>query len=74
MPDTTSAGRTETIVPCPVCRKITRYHPDNPYRPFCSERCRLVDLGQWFEEGYRVAGESAVPDHSDEESSFDESE
>jgi endogenous inhibitor of DNA gyrase (YacG/DUF329 family) len=72
MTDKTFTGRTETIVPCPVCRKITRYHPDNPYRPFCSERCRLIDLGQWLEEGYRVAGESTVPDPSAEESSFQE--
>jgi endogenous inhibitor of DNA gyrase (YacG/DUF329 family) len=74
MANKTTIGRTETIFPCPVCRKITRYHPDNPYRPFCSERCRLIDLGEWLEEGYRVAGEPAVPDPSAEESSFQEPE
>jgi hypothetical protein len=28
----------------------------NPYRPFCSERCRLVDLGRWLGEAYRIPG------------------
>jgi hypothetical protein len=31
---------------------------DNPARPFCSLTCKLVDLGQWLDENYRVAGES----------------
>jgi hypothetical protein len=31
----------------------------NPHRPFCSERCRLIDLGTWLDEGYRVSGEAA---------------
>lgn len=34
---------------------------DNLYRPFCSERCRLVDLGKWASEEYRIAGEKKVP-------------
>jgi len=31
----------------------------NPFRPFCSERCRLIDLGRWASEEYRLAGEKA---------------
>jgi endogenous inhibitor of DNA gyrase (YacG/DUF329 family) len=41
---------------------------DNPYRPFCGERCRVIDLGEWASERYRVAGEPLVADddeHSD---------
>jgi endogenous inhibitor of DNA gyrase (YacG/DUF329 family) len=49
----------EHIVRCPVCQETTHYHTGNPYRPFCSERCRLIDLGQWLEEDYRVAGDPA---------------
>jgi hypothetical protein len=30
------------------------WHESNPYRPFCSERCKLIDLGQWATEGYRI--------------------
>jgi len=43
-------------VPCPVCKKIIAWR-DNPFRPFCSERCRLMDLGKWASEEYRIAGE-----------------
>ena len=41
--------------PCPVCRKPTAWEA-NPSKPFCSERCRLKDLGAWASEDYRVAG------------------
>jgi endogenous inhibitor of DNA gyrase (YacG/DUF329 family) len=43
---------------CPVCGKKT-FWSDNPSRPFCSERCRLIDLGCWASEDYSVAGEKA---------------
>ena len=42
---------------CPQCKKLTEWQ-DNPDRPFCSERCRLIDLGQWADESYRIAGRS----------------
>ena len=41
-------------VRCPQCGGDSRYAPDNPWRPFCSERCRNVDLGAWASESYRV--------------------
>ena len=44
---------------CPVCKKETAWK-DNPFRPFCSERCRLTDLGAWASEAYRIAGEKAA--------------
>lgn len=44
------------MVTCPICRKETFYE-GNPFRPFCSDRCRLVDLGMWAKEEYRIAGE-----------------
>jgi hypothetical protein len=40
-------------VPCPICRKRAPWD-GNPFRPFCSERCKLIDLGEWVSEGYRV--------------------
>ena len=43
-------------ITCPHCRKET-FWEGNPYRPFCSERCRMIDLGAWAGEEYRVAGE-----------------
>ncbi|MGH7865152.1 MAG: DNA gyrase inhibitor YacG [Candidatus Binataceae bacterium] len=41
---------------CPNCRKPTDTTRANPYRPFCSERCQVTDLGTWAGEGYRIAG------------------
>ncbi len=46
-------------VPCPRCG--TRHAWDgNPWRPFCSERCKLIDLGGWFAESNAIPGEPAV--------------
>ena len=39
---------------CPTCGKPTTWN-DNPDRPFCSERCKLIDLGRWSGEDYRVS-------------------
>jgi len=41
---------------CPICGRVVEYRePDEvPDRPFCSARCRLVDLGRWFNEEYRI--------------------
>lgn len=39
--------------PCPVCRKPTPWE-GNPSKPFCSERCRLRDLGAWSSEDYKI--------------------
>jgi len=39
---------------CPICGKPTTWQ-DNPDRPFCSERCRVIDLGRWASEEYSVS-------------------
>jgi endogenous inhibitor of DNA gyrase (YacG/DUF329 family) len=52
-------------VKCPTCRKETTWE-NNPHRPFCSERCRLIDLGAWAEERYRIPGQEEE-DYADEE-------
>ena len=41
---------------CPICKRVTTWE-ENPYRPFCSERCKLIDLGKWVSEEYRIVGE-----------------
>jgi len=43
-------------VRCPTCKAPVAWE-DNPYRPFCSERCRLADLGRWLREDYRIPAE-----------------
>ena len=40
--------------PCPVCGTPVVWGPDAPFRPFCSERCRIADLAAWASERYRV--------------------
>jgi endogenous inhibitor of DNA gyrase (YacG/DUF329 family) len=47
-------------VACPRCGAQSAFAPANPWRPFCSERCKLVDLGAWATERYRVAGPAAA--------------
>lgn len=43
-------------VPCPSCRGPALFHASNPWRPFCSQRCRGTDLSAWATEQFRVAG------------------
>ena len=44
-------------VGCPRCGVQVAWVPESPFRPFCSERCRMVDLGAWATEQYRVPAE-----------------
>ena len=46
---------------CPSCDKDVKWQ-DNPFRPFCSERCKLVDLSKWVSEEYSVPGREVVPE------------
>jgi uncharacterized protein len=41
---------------CPTCSRQVEWQ-DNLFRPFCSERCKLIDLGKWVSEEYRVPGQ-----------------
>jgi len=56
---------------CPVCKKVIVYSEANPYRPFCSERCKLLDLGAWLDGAYSIAAEEDDSENSlpDEETS-----
>ena len=44
----------QPVVNCPQCGKIVVWNTANRYRPFCSERCKMIDLGQWAAESYRI--------------------
>jgi len=50
------------LVRCPACGGDSVYAPSNPYRPFCSERCKNMDLGAWASESFRVPDESPPDD------------
>jgi uncharacterized protein len=45
------------VVRCPACGGDSLYGPQNRWRPFCSERCKSMDLGAWASEQFRVEGE-----------------
>ena len=45
-----------TTVPCPTCKVPVPWTSESRFRPFCSERCRLLDLGEWLTEGHVIPG------------------
>ncbi len=53
-------------ITCPICKKKIAWD-DNLFRPFCSERCRLLDLGKWASEDYRIPGEKKDALDADED-------
>jgi len=42
-------------VPCPTCDKPVIWQPESEFRPFCSKRCQLIDLGDWAEENHSIS-------------------
>jgi len=60
----TGAAMAPRSVVCPNCGGQSLYGPDNPYRPFCSERCKSLDFGAWASEAYRVP---AKPEPQDDD-------
>ena len=48
-------------VKCPICKKETEWE-GNEFHPFCSERCKLIDLGKWASEEYRISGKKGEED------------
>lgn len=51
-----------TKLNCPTCEKKIEYTEQYPYRPFCSERCKLIDLGEWADEQHKIKGSSIYND------------
>ncbi|MCO4089465.1 MAG: DNA gyrase inhibitor YacG [Limnohabitans sp.] len=47
-------------VRCPACSGLSLYSPANPYRPFCSARCKGVDLGAWASEAFKLPDDSPL--------------
>ncbi|MBU0746244.1 MAG: DNA gyrase inhibitor YacG [Gammaproteobacteria bacterium] len=61
-PERDRAAPTARIVTCPCCGGDSIYAPSNAYRPFCSERCKQVDLGAWASEDFRMPAETPPGD------------
>lgn len=58
---------------CPQCGEPADLSTDNPARPFCSHRCKLIDLGDWMDERHSIPGDDAPSsgnDPYDEDSDF----
>ena len=53
-------------VACPTCRREIEWSEGSPYRPFCSERCRLIDLGAWLGEKHAIPGDPVELDAEDD--------
>jgi uncharacterized protein len=49
---------------CPICKTETPWS-ENPFRPFCSERCKVIDLGGWASEQYRLEEKMKNPEEND---------
>ena len=54
------------VVNCPTCNKRVEWKNGNKFRPFCCERCKLIDFGEWATEKNVIEGESGVQ-HSDDD-------
>lgn len=52
-------------VNCPTCHKLVEWGEGSPYRPFCSKRCQLIDLGEWADEEKRILSNDDVSDSED---------
>jgi len=41
-------------ITCPTCKKPKTWAKENPFKPFCGERCKLIDLGDWADERHKI--------------------
>ena len=57
----------QRIVRCPQCGGESLWSADNKFRPFCSERCKLIDFGEWASERNTIPGESVLPEEDEDE-------
>jgi len=60
--------KSPALVKCPICAKPVEWSDRNTWRPFCSERCKLIDLGAWADGSYSVPDkEQVLPENDPEE-------
>lgn len=56
-------------VSCPTCQRPVEWSERSPFRPFCSERCKLIDLGAWITEKHVIPGEEIPSTFEEDEGS-----
>ncbi|MET0518618.1 MAG: DNA gyrase inhibitor YacG [Burkholderiaceae bacterium] len=65
----TADNKSPKIVRCPTCGGDSIFAPSNSWRPFCSERCRQIDLGAWASESFRMPAAPPLEDQDLDSSS-----
>ncbi|MDD5272494.1 MAG: DNA gyrase inhibitor YacG [Methylovulum sp.] len=65
-----SASSQPLTVACPTCKTPVAWLPEQRFRPFCSERCKLIDLGEWAMEEKRIPGEPLIDEEDTGEAPF----
>lgn len=58
------------IVKCPNCGRPVPWIAEQKFKPFCCERCKLIDLGEWAMEEKKIPGEPILPDYENEVDDF----
>lgn len=59
-------NQSKRLVACPTCKKLVEFSPLNTFRPFCSKRCEMIDLGAWANEDYAIPSVTKDDDLPDE--------
>jgi endogenous inhibitor of DNA gyrase (YacG/DUF329 family) len=65
-----SSSNPSLIVKCPICKRPVPWSAEQLFKPFCSERCKLIDLGEWAMEEKRIPGEPLRRDNDSDEEDF----
>jgi len=60
-----------TTVKCPTCQTPVKWEPASKFRPFCCDRCKLIDLGEWANEEKVIPGEELPPTANESSSEWD---
>lgn len=55
---------------CPTCMKRVVWSEASPWRPFCSQRCKLIDFGDWASERNSIPAESPLPDDEEDDNAL----
>jgi len=58
-------NKPQQSVHCPTCQKSVVWDETQIWKPFCSERCKLIDLGEWINEKHHIPGEPTFPGDED---------
>lgn len=57
-------------VECPTCNTSVKWSPENTYKPFCCERCKLIDLGEWANESRTISGPATITESAFRDNEF----